>query len=86
MAHLYEIGGMRRLHLNGRANILKRLLVHAGGFNLVLIMRKLVGVGKPGDCRGLLRASLHASAYSFCMLGPRFEQASDLILPSGRMR
>jgi len=40
MAHLYETGGMRRVHLKGRENILKRLLVHAGGFNLALIMRK----------------------------------------------
>jgi len=52
MAHLYETGGVRRLHLKGRTKILKRLLVHAGGFNLALIMRKLVGVGKPGGCKG----------------------------------
>ena len=38
-AHLYETGGMRRTHLRGHANILKRLLVHAGGFNLGLLMR-----------------------------------------------
>ena len=53
MAHLYETGGMRRLHLKGRNNILKRLLVHAGGFNLALIMRKLVGVGKPRRLQGV---------------------------------
>ena len=53
MAHMYETGGMRRVHLKGRKNILKRLLVHAGGFNLALIMRKLVGVGKaPAVTRG----------------------------------
>jgi transposase len=33
-AHLYETGGMRRLHLRGRDNILKRLLVHAAAFNI----------------------------------------------------
>jgi transposase len=58
MAHLYETGGMRRVHLKGRDNILKRLLVHAGGFNLALIMRTLLGVGKPrrlqGACAGIL--------------------------------
>ena len=43
---------MRRVHLKGRNNILKRLLVHAGGFNLALIMRKLVGVGKPRRLQG----------------------------------
>ena len=47
MAHMYETGAMRRVHLKGRDNILKRLLVHAAGFNLALVMRKLVGVGKP---------------------------------------
>lgn len=54
MAHLYETGGMRRVHLKGRDNILKRLLVHAGGFNLALILRKLVGVGKPRRLQGAL--------------------------------
>jgi transposase len=52
MAHMYETGAMRRVHLKGRTNILKRLLVHAGGFNLALIMRKLVGVGKPRRLQG----------------------------------
>jgi transposase len=46
-AHMYETGGMRRLHLRGRENILKRLLVHAAGFNLGLVMRKKFGAGKP---------------------------------------
>ena len=46
-AHMYETGGMRRTHLKGRENILKRLLIHAGGFNLALVMRKLLGFGKP---------------------------------------
>ena len=52
MAHMYETGEMRRVHLKGRENILKRLLVHAGGFNLALIMRKLVGIGKPRRLQG----------------------------------
>ena len=54
MAHMYETGGMRRVHLKGRDNILKRLLVQAGGFNLALILRKLVGVGKPRQLQGAL--------------------------------
>ena len=49
-AHLYETGGMRRTHLRGHPNILKRLLVHTGAFNLGLLMRTLIGVGTP---RGL---------------------------------
>jgi transposase len=46
-AHAYETGGMRRTHLRGQENILKRLLVHTAGFNLALVMRTLFGVGKP---------------------------------------
>jgi hypothetical protein len=49
-AHLYDTGGMRRTHLRGHTNILKRLLLHARGFNLGLVMRHLIGSGTP---RGL---------------------------------
>jgi transposase len=52
-AHLYETGGMRRLYLTGRENIHKRLLIHAGGFNLSLIMRQLIGKGTPRGLQGL---------------------------------
>jgi transposase len=45
--HLYDRGGMRRLHLRGRENILKRLVVHSGAANLGLLMRKLFGKGTP---------------------------------------
>ena len=55
-AHLYETGGMRRTHLRGHANILKRLLVHIGGFNLGLLMRTLIGVGTPRGLQGRLAA------------------------------
>jgi len=48
--HLYDTAGMRRTHLCGHTNILKRLLIHAGGFNLGLVMRHLIGRGTP---RGL---------------------------------
>jgi transposase len=49
-AHMYDTGGMRRTHLRGRENILKRLLIQAVGFNLALMLRKSYGMGKP---RGL---------------------------------
>ena len=49
-AHCLETGGMRRVFLRGHQNILKRVLIHTGGFNLSLVMRKLVGRGTP---RGL---------------------------------
>jgi transposase len=52
-AHVYNTGGMRRLHLRGRGNILKRLLVHVGAFNLGLVMRKVFGRGTPRGLAGL---------------------------------
>jgi transposase len=51
-AHLYDTGGLRRTHLRGHQNILKRLLVHAGAFNLGLIMRKAFGRGTPRGLQG----------------------------------
>lgn len=56
-AHLYETGAMRRTHLRGHANIIKRLIVHAAGFNLGLLLRSIIGIGKPRrlqDFPGLL--------------------------------
>ncbi len=55
-AHLYDTGGMRRTHLRGHTNILKRLLVHAGGFNLGLVMRHLIGSGTPRGLQDRLAA------------------------------
>ena len=46
-----ETGGMRRCHLRGRENILKRQLVHVGAFNLSLILRKLLGAGTPRELK-----------------------------------
>jgi transposase len=55
-AHVYDTGGMRRTHLRGHTNILKRLLIHTGGFNLGLVMRQLIGVGTPRGLQGRLAA------------------------------
>ena len=55
-AHLYDTGRMRRTHLRGHTNILKRVLIHAGGFNLGLIMRQLIGVGTPRGLQDRLAA------------------------------
>jgi transposase len=55
-AHLYETGGLRRTYVRGHENVLKRLLVHAGAFNLGLLMRTLFGVGTPRSLQGRLMA------------------------------
>jgi transposase len=48
-AHCYETGGMRRVYLRGQENILKRVLIHVGTFNLSLIFRKTLGAGTPRE-------------------------------------
>jgi transposase len=59
-AHMYETGGMRRVHLRGRDNILKRLLVHAAAFNLSLMLREELGAGTPREFQALY---LHRFAF-----------------------
>jgi transposase len=66
-AHLYETGGLRRTHVRAHENVLKRLLVHAGAFNLGLWMRTLFGVGTPRGLQGRLVA-LSAVLSALCSL------------------
>jgi len=54
-AHVYDTGGLRRVHLRGHPNILKRLIVHAGAFNLGLLMRHVFGRGTPRGLQGRRR-------------------------------
>ena len=51
-AHVYDTGGMRRTHLRGHPNILKRLLIHASAFNLGILMRQVFGRGTPRGLQG----------------------------------
>jgi transposase len=44
-AHVYDTGGMRRVHLRGKDNIAKRALLQGAAFNLSLILRQILGVG-----------------------------------------
>lgn len=50
-AHCYETGAMRRVHLRGRENVLKRQLIHVCAFNLSLIFRLILGAGTPRELR-----------------------------------
>jgi hypothetical protein len=68
-AHCYETGGMRRTHLRGRQNILKRQLIHVGAFNLSLVLRKLKGAGTPREWKNrsgvlILRLSLWLTCWN----------------------
>ena len=51
---------MRRVYLRGHTNVLKRLMIHTGGFNLGLLMRQLIGVGTSRGLQGRLTAILTA--------------------------
>jgi hypothetical protein len=42
---------MRRCTLRGRENILKRLLIHVGAFNLSLVLRNMLGAGTPRELK-----------------------------------
>ena len=61
-AHCYDTGGMRRTHLREHPNILKRLLIHAAGFNLGLVLRKMLGLGTARGLQGLTAAALRRLA------------------------
>ena len=86
-AHLYDTGGMRRTHLRGHENILKRLLVHAGAFNLGLLMRKALGRGTPRGLpgrpfdAGALEIALGTLVDSFCTAGRRLWSIPQPIPP-----
>jgi transposase len=66
--HLYDRGGMRRVHLRGRENIHKRLVVHSGAANLGLLMRTLFGKGTPRGLSGALPALISAAKTSARLL------------------
>ena len=51
-AHLYATGRLRRVHLRGHGNVLKRLFLQVCGLNLGLLMRRLLGVGTPRGLQG----------------------------------
>ena len=70
-AHLYETGGMRRVHLREHPNILKRLLVQVCGFNLGVLLRQLTGVGTPRSLQGRAAAVLGALTAALSRLWTR---------------
>ena len=46
-AHQYETGALRRVHVRGRGNVAKRVLLQAAAFNLALILRSITKAGTP---------------------------------------
>ena len=72
-AHLYDTGGMRRVHLRGKNNIAKRALIQAAAFILSLILRQMLRVGTARQAAGLFTA--------LCFAFLRLTQAAETALP-----
>jgi len=83
-AHLYDTGGLRRTHLRGHQNILKRLLVHAGAFNLGLLMRKAFGRGTPRGLQGR-RFGVGSLNIAFAMFIERVWKAATRLWRASRL-
>jgi transposase len=81
-AHCYETGGMRRIHLRGHDNILKRLLIHVGGYNLSLVLRLTIGKGTP---RGLQDLAILSFA-AFILLRDACADLTNALMPFGITR
>ena len=70
-AHLLDSGGLRRVYVRGRENVAKRYVLHAAAFNLGLLLRHLIGVGKPRclqGARATLQAALQTAHAAACTL------------------
>ena len=53
-AHAYETGALRRLHVRGKQNVQKKLLLQAAACNLALLLRKMIGAGTPRALQDLV--------------------------------
>ena len=84
-AHAYETGAMRRTHLRHHHNIAKRLLIHIGGFNLSLVMRRLTGIGKPRRLQGLF-ASILRMIFDLWSVLPAIIAPQALVATGNRIR
>jgi hypothetical protein len=56
----YDRGDLRELTVTGQTNVKKRVVLQAAGFNLGLVMRKLMGAGTPKRMAAALVALLAA--------------------------
>ncbi len=80
-AHMLETGGMRRVHLRGRKEIRKRMLVQAAAFNLGLLMRRRCGFGTPRALQGLAWARAELAARAADAASPFVRHSRTLFRP-----
>ena len=81
-AHVCETGGMRRVHLRGHPNILKRLLVQVAGCDLGLLLRQMIGVGTPRSLQGRPAALFRAVFRQFRDLWDVLRRSWALFMPT----
>ena len=81
-AHCYETGGLRRVHLRGRDNVRKRVLIHVAAFNLGLVMRQLLGAGTPRGFQTLAGRLLAGLPGFQSLLNSLWEQIGGLLWPN----
>ena len=81
-ANQYETGALRRLHVRGRGNVAKRVLLQAAAFNLALILRTMTRSGTPrglADLKGkLFCALLRVLTALSATLAPFSDQGASL--------
>ena len=75
-AHLYRTGGLRRTEVRGHSNVLKRLLIQAGAFNLGMLLRKQLGAGTP---RGLQAQVLRAMLLVFGLVNATKQLIGEIV-------
>jgi len=63
-AHTLESGAMRRAHLRGQENIMKRYHLQVAAFNLGLVLRSTLGAGTPKGLAALVEGAIGAVAQS----------------------
>lgn len=85
-AHMYETGGLRRLHLRGGRNALKRLLLQGAAFNLGLVLRKSLGVGTPRGMTGRMSGLRGATGACLALWRPLIAEIAAICRPRPWMR
>ena len=83
-AHCYRAGGLRRVTLRGHNNLLKRLLIQVGGFDLALLMRGRSGIGTPRQLQGRARERFLALLAAISALWGRSGRLLGLLEAAGR--
>jgi hypothetical protein len=81
--HLYDTGGMSRVHLCGGNNAGKRELAHAADFNLSLRLRQVLGVGTARQAADLILA-LRFALLRLIQAGNRTRLAMESGRPTSR--